>query len=110
MLADSNCNCVETGSHNFRNDRFFRQDDRERPRPEMTNKLLNHLSVFAANVHDAAEPGAIWQMNDQRIKMRPLFCFKDLRDSDWIKRVSREPVNRLGWQCDLFTFFQSLNS
>ena len=88
MRADSNGNCVETRGHNFRNDRFLRQNDRERPRPEAIGKFPDQFSIFVTNSCNAIKPTPIRQVNDERIETGPFFRFKDFRDGDRIKRVS----------------------
>jgi len=45
-------------------------------------------------------------MNDQRVEAWTLLHFKNFRDGNRIKRVSRETVNCFGWQRDRFAFLQ----
>src|SRR6266566_1028343 len=108
MRADSNANCVETSSDNFRNDRFLRQNDRKRPRPETIGKFLDQFSIFVTDLCNAVKPIPIRQVNDERIETRSFLRFKDFRDGDRIKRVSSQAVNSFGWQRDDFPFSQEL--
>jgi len=90
MRTDSNGDCVQTGGDNFGNDRAFRQNDRERARPESLRQFQNDSSILSATgrtrcgerrkIDNPFEPIVIRQMDNQRIEARPFLCFENLDD------------------------------
>src|SRR4029453_13322217 len=106
MRADSNRDCVPTSGHNVRNNFTLRQNDGERPWPKPISQLSNQLPLVVGDRSHAIKPVVTGQVNNERVEMRSLFRFKNLRNSDRVQSVGGEAVNSFRWQGDWFTLLQ----
>lgn len=75
-------------------------------RPVGFDEFINQLPNLLGNNGHLFQITFSTNMDDKRIKRRPLFHLEDLGDSLGIKSTSREAIHGLGRQSDDFSLFQ----
>jgi hypothetical protein len=104
--ADADGDGGKSGGNDVGHDRLFRQQDRERTRPEALGHLFQRQCDLRWHIRHEIELIFAGQMNDERIKGGPLLGLEDFRDGGRIERVRCKAIDRFRWQGDDFAFTQ----
>ena len=103
MPRDSNSNAGKSRRDEIGNAGLLWKNQRERPRPEGLDQLPGGIRNMR---YDFIQLGDCRDMNNQRIKRRPLLRIKDTSHRPRICRVSTEPIDCLRRKRDQFALLQ----
>ena len=109
IRAYSNRNRFKARGHDRRHDFPARENNCQRAGPEFRDQTLDQRPFFFIDHRHPFQPRQLWQVDDQRIEMRALFCLENLYHRFGGKGVRRQAVDRLGRQGDDFARSQQID-
>ena len=97
----------QAGRHQVRHQIRLRQNERQRSRPERLHQSFGERTDLSGELR---QPFRIGNVDDERVKMRPVLCLENSRHGFRVESVCPEPVHRLGPERDEAAFAQRARS